>query len=92
VFILKYSNQFKKDLKRYKHDAKTLSELQKILDLLRSGASLPEKNKNHQLPGNLKGYFECHIKPDMLLVYKKEKDELLVLIVGVGTHSKLFND
>ncbi len=90
MFLLKYSNRFKKDLKFYKHDKQTLSELAKILDILVADKQLPDKNRNHPLIGEFKGCFECHIKPDILLIYKIEKLELVILLLRVGSHADLF--
>jgi len=90
MFLLKYSNRFKKDLKLYKHDKKTLLELEVVLNILAKGKKLPEKNHNHPLIGEFKGCFECHIKPDILLIYKIEKEELIVLLLRIGSHSELF--
>ena len=90
MFLLKFSSRFKKDLKSYKHDKKFLIELEKVLDILAKGKDLPDKNLNHPLIGEFKGCFECHIKPDILLIYKIEQSELIVLLLRVGSHANLF--
>ncbi len=90
MFLLKFSSRFKKDLKFYKYDKVFLVELEKVLDILAKGKDLPDKNLNHPLIGEFKGCFECHIKPDILLIYKIEKSELTVLLLRVGSHSNLF--
>ena len=90
MFLLKFSSRFKKDLKAYKYDKVFLVELEKVLDILVKGKDLPDKNLNHPLIGEFKGCFECHIKPDILLIYKIEKSELIVLLLRVGSHSNLF--
>lgn len=51
---------------------------------------MPEKYKNHPLKGKLKGFYDCHILPDLVLIYKIEKDKLILLLFDVGTHSNLF--
>ncbi len=88
MFVLKYSNRFKKDLKIYKHNKDALIELKKVLDALIEGIGLPPKNANHRLVGEFKDCFECHIKPDIILIYKKEKSEIAML--RIGSHSELF--
>ncbi len=88
MFVLKYSSRFKKDLKVYKHDKDVLIELQKVLDALIGGIGMPLKNGDHRLTGELKDCFECHVKPDVLLIYKKEKSEIAIL--RIGSHSELF--
>ena len=90
MFSLKYSSRFKKDLKLYKHNKTVLNELEKVLDILVSGGKLSRKNNNHPLIGEFVGCFECHIKSDVLLIYKIEKSELIVLLLRVGSHSNLF--
>lgn len=90
MFLLKFSSRFKKDLKSYKYDKVFLVELEKVLDILAKGKDLPDKNLNHPLIGEFKGCFECHIKPNILLIYKIEKLELIVLLLRVGSHSNLF--
>ncbi len=90
MFSLKYSRRFKKDLKLYKYDKKVLTELELILDYLVKDINLPKQYKNHKLTGEFKGCFECHVKPDILLVYKVEKSDLLILLLRINTHSNLF--
>jgi mRNA interferase YafQ len=90
MLLLKYSKQFKKDLKYYKYDSEVLQELETVLNFLADGAKLPEKYLNHRLQGEFKECFECHIKPDMLLIYKIERAEIVVLLLRIGSHAKLF--
>ncbi len=63
-------------------------DIRKVIDMLMHGKTLPEKYKDHLLTGNFKGYRECHIKPDWLLVYRIEGDTLI--LYDTGTHSDLF--
>ena len=90
MFALKYPSFFKKDLKRYKNNKAVLNELGKILDILIKGKKLPLKNLNHPLKGEFKNCFECHIKPNVLLIYKIEKFEIIILLLRIGSHSELF--
>ena len=90
MFLLKYSNRFKKDLRLYKHNRAVLIELEKVLDVLVKGEKLPLKNFNHRLIGEFKDCFECHIKPDVLLIYKIEKFKITILLLRIGSHSELF--
>ncbi len=90
MFLLKYSSRFKKDLKPYGRDKNFLNELENVLDILAKGKDLPDKNHNHRLIGEFKDCFECHIKPDILLIYKIEQSELIVLLLRIGSHSNLF--
>ena len=61
-----------------------------VIDMLSKGKTLPEKYKNHPLRGDLKGYYDCHILPDLVLVYKIEKERLVLILFDIDTHSNLF--
>ncbi|MFA6107096.1 MAG: type II toxin-antitoxin system YafQ family toxin [Patescibacteria group bacterium] len=90
MYSLKYTSRFRKNLKRYQHDLKLLSELKKILDILTRGEKLPDKNCSHLLRGEFKDCIECHVRPDVLLIYKIENKELIILLLRIGSHSDLF--
>jgi mRNA interferase YafQ len=60
-----------------------------ILSLLASDIPLKEKHRDHGLGGNWKGHRECHLKPDLLLIYKKP-DANVLRLVRMGSHSELF--
>ena len=90
MISLKYSTRFKKDLKFFKHNKDLLLILENVLDVFISGKSLPKKYGNHPLKGEFNGCFECHLKPDVLLIYKKDKQELFILLLRIGSHSDLF--
>ena len=50
------------------------------------------KNKDHALLGKYKGYRECHIQPDWLLIYLIEDDILTLTLIDTGTHADLFDE
>lgn len=58
--------------------------------MLSKGETLPERYKNHSLNGNLKGYYDCHVLNDLVLIYKIEKKRLVLLLFDIETHSNLF--
>ena len=83
------TSSFKKDYKReLKTDSNIDSLLVPVFTALMSGSKLDEKYRDHALTGNWKPYRECHIKPDLLLVYDYPDDETLML-VRLGSHSEL---
>ena len=84
------SNQFKKDLKLARKRGLKLDHLTAVVNTLASEESLDKKYRDHALSGNYKNYRECHIKPDLLLIYKIEKTELVLYAVHIGSHSDLF--
>ena len=67
-----------------------MEELRAVTDLLQEGKTLPEKYRDHSLSGNYKGYRECHINPDWLLIYKRKEAIMVVSLYRTGTHSDLF--
>ena len=87
------SSAFKRDYKRVQansHHRKNLDLLiSDVLSYLSKDNVLPEKNRDHPLGGNWEGYRECHIKPDLLLIYEKPNRHTLQL-VRLGSHSELF--
>jgi mRNA interferase YafQ len=61
-----------------------------VVDTLATGQKLPTKYKDHKLTGNLKDFRECHIAPDILLIYQIDSDMLILMLVNIGNHSQLF--
>ena len=57
---------------------------------LQKGKELSAVYKDHALTGDMLGYRECHIKGDLLLVYKKDDVELFIDLVDIGSHSQIF--
>lgn len=84
------TSAFKKEVKKIKNEKDKL-ELKKVLDILLENKNLPSKYRPHPLGGNYKNYMECHIKPDLLLIYKIEKKELRLYVIRIGSHSELFS-
>lgn len=85
-----YTPNFKRDFKQIQKRGYNLSFLKDIITKLANGEELPERNHDHALSGNYKGYRECHIKPDWLLIYKVEENALILYLTRTGTHSDLF--
>ena len=91
MLIVKYSRRFKKDFKAaIKADPTVADELRAVLDIILSGRSLPLKYRQHKLSGEFSECSECHLRPDLLLVYKINKDELRLLLLRLGSHSRIF--
>jgi len=84
------STKFRKDRKRLKKRGYNLTLLEEIVEKLANGETLPGKNKDHRLTGNLANFRECHIAPDWLLVYRINADVLELWLMETGTHSDLF--
>lgn len=88
---LRYTRQFKKDLKRILNQPKKLEELKIVLEMLRNETPLPEKYRQHPLKGEYSGCLECHIEGDFLLIWYDEESNTLALF-RLGSHSELFKD
>jgi mRNA interferase YafQ len=82
----------KRDVKRMQKRGKDLSKLIAVLDLLASGEPMPEKYRDHLMKGEMRGYRECHVEPDWLLVYRIFEDMSILSASGTGTHSDLFDE
>lgn len=83
---IKYHSSFKSDYKRIKKRGYDT----KVIIMLSEERKLPEAYCDHNLTGNFKGFRECHITPDWLLVYKTDKKELILYLTRTGTHSDIF--
>lgn len=85
---IKWTNSFKKDMKKYKHELALLKELNYVLENLVKLKPLDERYRDHSLTGNWVDHRECHVKNDLLLIYRTEKNTLF--LVRLGSHSELF--
>lgn len=84
------SNQFRKDLRRAEKRGCKMGHLREVVNTLAQEKKLDEKYHDHGLTGNYRGFRECHIEPDWLLVYRINCDELELFLFRTGTHSDLF--
>ena len=91
---IRYTNQFKRDFKREKADRsrqyglKLDSVLMEVANLLASDQALPPRNSDHALSGQWNDCRDCHIRPDLILIYRKPDRNTLELI-RLGSHSEL---
>lgn len=79
-YEVKFTTQFKKDLKLAKKQNKNLDKLFEVIALLSEGVKLDVKYRDHDLVGNYKGARECYIEPDWLLVYEYRNDVLVLML------------
>jgi mRNA interferase YafQ len=91
--MLKIDNttQFKRDLKRYRHDSSVLKELDSVIKRLTKLEPLDVHHRDHPLIGSWGSCRECHIKPDVLLIYRVQKMEGFLILERLGSHSELFS-
>lgn len=69
-YEVKFTSQFKRDLKLAQKQHKDISDLMAVIEQLANGKTLDPKYHDHDLSGNYKGCRECHIEPDWLLIYE----------------------
>ena len=90
-YEVKFTKQFKKDLKLAKKQNKNLDELFDVIEQLADGKTLDEKYRDHNLHGGeYEGTRECHIEPDWLLVYEIRENVLVLMLYRLGSHAYLF--
>jgi mRNA interferase YafQ len=83
-----FHRDFKRELRgRHRRDMEAL--LMSAIALLAADEPLPERNRDHRLAGEWLDFRECHLKPDLLLIYRKVESDILQL-VRLGSHSELF--
>ena len=89
-YEVRFTNQFKKDIKLAKKQGKDIDKLFDVIAILANGEMLDEKYRDHDLSGSFKGCRECHIEPDWLLIYEIDNNVLILVLNRVGSHSELF--
>jgi len=89
MYNLEYSTQFKKDFKKItKMPISDIIEVGNIISKLQRNETLDPKNVDHSLTGNWSGFRDCHIKPDLVLIYRIFDEQLQ--LARIGSHSDLF--
>ena len=87
---VKDSEQFKRDYKKCARRGLDMNLLKSVVATLAIPSTLPPNNQSHNLKGNYKGFKECHISSDWLLIYKYNGEYLE--LARTGTHSDLFGE
>jgi mRNA interferase YafQ len=82
------TNQFKRSFKKLNLSDSDFDNFVDVIYKIKNGIKLDEKYRDHNLSGNLSDFKECHLKPDLLLIYKIKEDFLH--LVDIGSHSELF--
>ena len=82
------TSSFKKDYKKLSTQDKDI--VKEVVTILANGEELAQEYKDHKLIGNYLGCRECHLRPDLLLIYRIDNNILELALTRVGSHSKLF--
>ena len=90
MYAIRPTNKFRQDLKLCQKRGYNMQAITDVIKKLAAGETLPPQNRDHELSGNYKGFRECHIQPDWLLVYRINNNDLILFLSRTGTHSDLF--
>ncbi|TLD97398.1 type II toxin-antitoxin system YafQ family toxin [Helicobacter jaachi] len=87
-FELLQTKLFRKEYKKLSSRLK--DEVDKVLEKLENGETLESKHKDHGLSGNLSGLRDCHVRFDLVLIYQKDGQNLIITAMRINTHSEIF--
>lgn len=90
MYEIRMTKTFRKDTERCKKRGYDMELLKTAIRLLEANGQLPSSYHPHTLSGQYGGCWECHLKPDWLLIWEQNDTELILLFTGTGTHSDLF--
>ena len=90
MYILSTTNQFERDYRLCKKRGYEMELLNTIIVLLAEKGKLPAQYKPHKLAGNYRGFWECHIQPDWLLIWLQNDTKNTIEFTRTGTHADLF--
>jgi len=91
MYLVTRSNTFKKSVIRQDKSGELPNKkVREVIKIIATGNKLSAKYKDHKLTGYFEGYRECHIKHNLLLIYKIDESENLLVLINIGTHSQLF--
>lgn len=90
MYSVVYTGQFKKSLKRCVKRGLDIKVFTDTLDILQTKGQLPPEYKPHRLVGDYAGCWECHMRPNWLLIWRQNDYELELVLVDTGSHSDLF--
>ncbi|MGM9905622.1 type II toxin-antitoxin system YafQ family toxin [Lactobacillus sp.] len=91
MYSVKFTSAYKKSYKRMLKRGYDVSLLDQVVDVLRQGGQLADRYQDHSLKGKFIGFRECHIKPNWLLIYLIENDQLTLTLIDTGSHADLFD-
>ena len=89
-YKIQYATRFKKSIKDFRHKQQVLDEIATIINRLANDEILEPQYNDHDLIGSYKGYRECHIRPNLCLIYQKQDNVLILYCFDIGSHSELF--
>lgn len=95
MYTIIETKTYRTDYKKLKNSGnkKAIEELANVTKMLKDGVQLPEKYRDHELEGAPKNeeLRDCHIRPDVVLIYKKDENQLILYMIRIGKHSNIFS-
>lgn len=91
MYTIKFTGEFKRQMKMCERRGYDMQLLREAIRILATEGKLPEKYQPHQLHGDRRGQWECHIQPNWLLVWQQHNRELVLVMLNTGTHADLFS-
>jgi mRNA interferase YafQ len=89
LLTIEWTVKFARDLKRIEKRGCDVGRLMAVAKDLAAGQPLAARHRDHQLKGKYKAYRECHVTPDWVLIYQRDLNERILLMVRTGTHAEL---
>ena len=89
-YTIRVTKRFVKDAELCKRRGYDMRIMQKAMQVLANTGTLPEQYRPHKLTGNYSGMWECHLRPDWLMVWEPHDEEMVMLFSRTGSHSDLF--
>tara|TARA_R110002126_G_scaffold286177_3_gene437662 strand:- start:3474 stop:3755 length:282 start_codon:yes stop_codon:yes gene_type:complete len=92
MYKLVITTKFKKDLKKIVKTPSDKELTTAVLKLLKEKGVLgiPKEMKPHKLKGNYKNNWECHVRPDLLIIWYQVEAPNIITLIRIGSHSELF--
>jgi mRNA interferase YafQ len=90
MYRISFTNRFKKDMLRCQKRGMDITLVSAAIAILKEQGVLPSSYRPHKLTGDHAGQWECHLKPDWIMVWEQNELELQLLFLYTGTHSDIF--
>ena len=90
MYQVRMTRTFRKNMDKCRKRGLDMEIIKTVILLLEADGKLPQQYRPHKLSGKFMGCWECHLKPDWLLIWEQNDVELTLLFTGTGTHSDLF--
>jgi len=89
-YAVRFSRRMTRDEQRMRRRGKDMSKLERVITVLQQDATPPPSLRDHGLRGSWSKYRECHIEADWVLVYRKDGQRLILMLMATGSHTDVF--